>query len=51
MSFAKELKAIKLVDGLLKYKQIQVYVPQSKLRLLLLKEEYDRSFVRHRGEN
>ena len=33
------LKEVKLVDGLLKYKQSQVYVPQDKLRLLVLKEE------------
>ena len=29
----KALKEIKLVNGLLKYKQNQVYVPQGKLRL------------------
>jgi hypothetical protein len=31
----KKLKKIKLVDGLLKYKQSWVYVPQRKLRLLV----------------
>jgi hypothetical protein len=35
----KKLKEIKLVDGLLKYKQIQVHVPQWKLKLLVLKED------------
>jgi hypothetical protein len=34
----KVLKEGRLVDGLFKYKQNQVYVPQSKLRLLVLKK-------------
>ena len=38
------------MDGLLKYKQNQVYVPQGKLRLLVLKEEYDSPIASHRGE-
>jgi hypothetical protein len=33
----KTLKGVKLVDGLLKYKQSRVYMPQGKLRLLVLK--------------
>jgi hypothetical protein len=36
----KKLKLIKLVDGLLKYKQSWVYVFQRKLRLLYLKEKH-----------
>ena len=31
----KVLKEFKLVDGLLKYKQCRVYVPQDKLKLLV----------------
>ena len=46
----KALKDIKLVDGLLKYKQSRVCVPQGKLRLLELKEEHDSLFVGHLGE-
>ena len=46
----KALKDVKLVDGLLKYKQSQVYVPQGKLRLLVLKEEHNSSIAGHRGE-
>ena len=46
----KALKKVKLVDGLLKYKQSQVYVPQGKLRLLVLKEEHDSPIAGHRGE-
>jgi hypothetical protein len=34
----KALKEVKLVDGLLKYKQSWVYVPQGMLRLLVLKD-------------
>ena len=39
----KVLKEVKLVDGLFKYKQSWVYVPQGKLRLSVLKEECDSS--------
>ena len=39
----KALKEVKLLDGLLKYKQNWLYVPQSRLRLLVLKEEHDKS--------
>lgn len=46
----KKLKEIKLVNGLLKYKQSRVYVPQGKLRLLVLKEEHDSPIAGHRGE-
>ena len=46
----KVLKEVKLVDGLLKYKQSWVYVPQGKLGLLVLKEEHDNPIVGHRGE-
>ena len=46
----KALKEVKLVDGLLKYKQSRVYVPQGKLRLLVLKEEHDSPIAGHRGE-
>ena len=42
---------VKLLDGLLKYKQSQLYVSQSKLRLLVLKEEHDSPIADHRGEN
>jgi hypothetical protein len=31
----KKLKEIKLVGGFLKYKQINVYMPQGKLKLLI----------------
>ena len=44
------LKEVKLVDGLLKYKQSRVYVPQGKLKLLVLKEVHDSPIVGHRGE-
>ena len=44
------LKEVKLVDGLLKYKQSRVYVLQGKLRLLVLKEKYDSFIVSHIGE-
>jgi hypothetical protein len=37
----KKFKEIKLIDGLLKYKLNHIYVPQEKLRLLVLKEEHD----------
>ena len=43
----KALKEIKLVDGLLKYKQSWVYVPQGKLRFLVLKEEHDSPIAGH----
>ena len=38
------------MDGLLKYKQSRVYVPQGKLRLLVLKEEHNSPIAAHRGE-
>jgi hypothetical protein len=34
----KALKEVRLVDGLFKYKQSVVYMPQNKLRLLAFKE-------------
>jgi hypothetical protein len=46
----KALKEIKLVDGLLKYKQSRMYVPQGKFRLLVLEEEYDNPIAGHRRE-
>ena len=46
----KALKEIKLVDGILKFKHSWMYVPQGKLRLLVLKEEHNNSIVSHRGE-
>ena len=46
----KALEEVKLVDGLLKYKQSRVYVPQGKLGLLVLKEEYDSPIAGHRRE-
>ena len=46
----KALKEVKLLDGLLKYKQSRLYVPQGKLRLLVLKEEHDSPIAGHRGE-
>jgi hypothetical protein len=46
----KALKEIKLVDGLLKYKQSRVYVPQGKLKLLIVEEEHDNPIAGHRGE-
>jgi hypothetical protein len=39
-----------VVDGLLKYKQSWMYMPQGKSRLLVLKEEHDSPTVSHRGE-
>ena len=44
------LKDVKLVDGLFKCKQSRVYVPQGKLRLSVLKEEYDNPIASHIGE-
>jgi hypothetical protein len=46
----KKLTEIKLLDGLLRFIQSQVYVPQGKLRLLVLKEEHDSPIASHRGE-
>ena len=46
----KVLKEVRLVDGLFKYKQSRVYMPQGKLRLLVFKEEYDSLIGGHRGE-
>ena len=46
----KRHKQVKLENGLLKYKQSRVYVPQGKLRLLILKEEHDSPIAGHRGE-
>ena len=39
-----------MIDGLLKYKQSRMYVPQGKLRLLVSKEEHDSPIASHRGE-
>jgi hypothetical protein len=36
----KALKKVSLVDGLLNYKKIWVYVPQRKVRILIFKEKY-----------
>ena len=36
------------MDGLFKYKQSRVYVPQRKLRLLVLMEENDSHIAGHR---
>ncbi len=46
----KVLKEVRLVDGLFKYKQSRVYMPQGKLRLLVFKEEYDSLIGGHREE-
>ena len=46
----KTLKEVKLVDGLLKYKQSRGYVPKGKLRLWVLKEIYHSPIGGHRGE-
>ena len=50
LSKGKALKEVKLVNGLLKYKQSRVYVLQGKLRFLILKKEYDSPIAGHRGE-
>jgi hypothetical protein len=50
LKVGKKLKEIKLVDGLLKFKQSWMCVPQGKLRLLVLKEEHDCPIASHRGE-
>src|ERR1700737_3732947 len=47
---SKVLKEVKLVDGLFKYKQSWVYVPQGKWRLSVFKEEYNSPNFSHRGE-
>jgi hypothetical protein len=44
----KALKEVKLVDKMLKYKQIGVCLAQDKLKLLVLKQKYDSFFVGHR---
>ena len=46
----KKLKDIKLANGLLKYKQNRVYIPQDKLRLLVLNKEHDSLIGGHKGE-
>jgi hypothetical protein len=46
----KTFKEVKLVDGLLKYKQRWVYVPQRKLRLFIFKEKYDSPIAGHKDE-
>ena len=38
------------MNGLLKYKQSRVYVPQGKFRLLVLKKEHDSPIAGHREE-
>jgi hypothetical protein len=45
----KALKEVKLMDELFKYMQTQVYVPQDKLRLLVLEEEYASPISGHIG--
>lgn len=50
LKVGKKLKEIKLVDGLFKFKQSWVCVPQGKLRLLVLKEKHDYPIANHRGE-
>lgn len=47
----KTLKEVKLINELLKCNQSHVYVPQSKLRLLVLKEKHDSSIIGQRGKN
>ena len=46
----KALKEIKLVDGLLKYKQSRMYMLQHKLRLLAFKEKYHSPIAGYREE-
>jgi hypothetical protein len=46
----KALKKVRLVDGLFKYKQTVVYMPQGKLRLLAFKEKYHSLIAGLRGE-
>jgi hypothetical protein len=46
----KALKNVKLVDGLLKYRQSWVYVSQRKLGILMFKEKYHTTIAGHRGE-
>jgi hypothetical protein len=46
----KALKEVKLVDGLLKYKQSWVYAPQRKLRLFIFREKYHTTSVGHKRE-
>jgi hypothetical protein len=45
----KAFEKVKLVDGLLKYKKNQVYVPQDKLRLLVFKD-HDSSIAGHKAQ-
>ena len=47
----KALKEVGLVDGLLKYTQSRVNVPQRKLRPLVLKEIYQSSIAEHNKKN
>ena len=44
----KVLEEVKLVDGLFKYKQSWVYVPQGKFRLSVLTVEYDSHIAAHK---
>ena len=46
----KTLKEVKLVDGLLKYKQSWVYVPQLALRLFIFKDKYDSPIASQKDE-
>ena len=46
----KALKDVRLVDGLFKYKQSLVYVPQRKLRLLAFMGKCHSPIAGHIGE-
>jgi hypothetical protein len=46
----KKHKELRLVDGLIKYKQSWIYMLQQKLMLLVLKEEHDSPIGGHRGK-
>lgn len=46
----KKIRGIWLHEGMIKFKQSRVYVPSGKLRLRMLKEEYNNRVVGHRGE-
>ena len=52
MNFAKArcTKEVKMMDKLLKSKQILVYVSPRKLTLLVLQDKYDSLVAGHRGE-
>lgn len=46
----KKLKGFKLINALFKYKQSGVYVLQTKLRLLIFKEEHHSFIANYRGK-